>query len=46
MATKKTIKSKKLHNAKKIEHKKPLSVTHSDLNVIKYTDNSTPKLFT
>lgn len=44
MATKKTTHSKKLHKAKKIEQKKPLSVTHSDFTITKQMDASTPKL--
>jgi hypothetical protein len=44
MATKKTTPSKKLHNAKKIEQKKPLSVTHSDFNISRWVDASSVQL--
>jgi hypothetical protein len=44
MATKKTTHSKKLHKAKKIEQKKPLSVSVGDIHFVKYVDNASPSL--
>jgi hypothetical protein len=45
MATKKTTHSKKLHKAKKIEHKKPLKgVDLQSISVTMHTDASTPTL--
>jgi hypothetical protein len=46
MATSKTTHSKKLHKAKKIEQKKPLSVTHSDFTFTKQTDVSSSTILT
>jgi len=46
MATKKMTHSKKLHKAKKIEPKKPLSITHSDFSFTKQTDASSNTVFT
>jgi len=43
MATKKTTRSKKLHKANTIEHKKPLKgVDINPFTITKHTDASTP----